>query len=145
MDDMRTGRCLCGAAKFTVQVPEASFAICHCSACRRWSGGPLMSVHCPGKAVLEDPSSLTWFRSSPWAERGFCRCCGSSLFWRLADDPDSMVVVTVDSLDEAGDIALKRHIYVDFMPDRYEFADDKPRITEAQLMEELGLDPPSDP
>ena len=44
-----------------------------------------------------------------------------------------------DALEEAGDIALHRHIYIDAKPDRYEFADDRPRITEAELMAELGI------
>ena len=101
-----------------------------------------MSVHCPGDAEFEDPDAVGWYRSSPWAERGFCKTCGSSLFWRMAEDHRAMLIVSVDSLDDAKDIKLHRHIYIDAKPDRYEFADDQPRITEKELMIELGIEPP---
>ena len=41
------GQCLCGTVSFEVDVPERTYSVCHCGMCRRWSGGPLMSVHCP--------------------------------------------------------------------------------------------------
>ena len=139
MSERRTGRCLCGSVAFSVSVPDPTYSICHCGNCRRWGGGPLMSVHCPGDVEFQKDEGLAWYRSSPWAERGFCNTCGSSLFWRLAEDHASMLIVAVDALEEAGDIALHRHIYIDAKPDRYDFADDRPRITEAELMAELGI------
>lgn len=139
MSERRRGQCLCGALRFSVSVPDPTYSICHCGHCRRWSGGPLMSVHCPGDAAFDDETSLRWYRSSQWAERGFCGTCGSSLFWRLAEQPEAMLIVAVDAFEDAADIGLHRHIYIDRKPDRYDFADSQPRITEAQLMAELGL------
>ena len=139
MSARRSGRCLCGSVTFTVSVPDPTYSICHCGYCRRWSGGPLMSVHCPGDVAFQSDTDLAWYRSTEWAERGFCRTCGSSLFWRMAEDPGAMLIVSVDALEDADDITLHRHIYVDAKPDRYEFADDRPRITEAELMAELGI------
>ncbi len=134
------GQCLCGAVEFAVDVPERTYSVCHCGLCRRWSGGPLMSVHCPAPDTewLND-EGLTWFQGTPWAQRGFCSRCGSSLFWRLAEQPEGMLIVSVDALDDGGEFALDRHIYSDAKPDRYDFADDRPRVTEAELMKELGL------
>ncbi len=139
MSKKRRGKCLCGTVRFSVSVPDPTFSICHCDYCRRWCGGPLMSVHCPGDATFDDDASLRWYRSSDWAERGFCGTCGSSLFWRLADDPGAMLIVAVDAFEDAGDISLHRHIYVDKKPGRYDFSDRQPRITEAELMAELGI------
>ena len=134
------GRCLCNAVEFEVDVPERTYSICHCDMCRRWSGGPLMSVHCPEPRTewLND-EGLTWYQGTPWAQRGFCSRCGSSLFWRLAQEPEGMLIVSVDALEDDGDFTLDRHIYSDARPDRYDFADDCPRVTEAELMKELGL------
>ena len=140
----RQGGCLCGAVRFEVSVPEAKYNICHCGACRKWSAGPLMAVHCPADAAFERAETLTWFRSSDWAERGFCGRCGSSLFWRLADDPGAMLIVAADAFDKTDDLELDRHIYVDAQPARYAFADRRPRITEAELMAELGIAPQGD-
>ena len=144
MSGRRSGSCLCRAVRFSVSVPDPTFSICHCGFCRRWVGGPLMSVHCPGDAEFDGEGDLASYRSSKWAERGFCRTCGSSLFWRLAEDPGAMLIVAVDALDDAEDMTLHRHIYIDAKPDRYEFADDRPRITEAELLAELGV-PAGDP
>lgn len=134
------GQCLCSAVEFEVDVPERTYSICHCGLCRRWSGGPLMSVHCPApKTEWLNDEGLTWYQGTPWAQRGFCSRCGSSLFWRLAQEPDGMLIVSVDALEDGGEFTLDRHIYSDARPDRYDFADDRPRVTEAKLMKELGL------
>ena len=134
------GQCLCSAVEFEVDVPERTYSICHCGLCRRWSGGPLMSVHCPEPNTewLND-DGLTWYQGTPWAQRGFCSKCGSSLFWRLAQEPEGMLIVSVDALEDDGDFTLDRHIYSDARPDRYDFADDCPRVPEAELMKELEL------
>ena len=134
------GQCLCSAVEFEVDVPERTYSICHCGMCRRWSGGPLMSVHCPEPRTewLND-EGLTWYQGTPWAQRGFCSKCGSSLFWRLAQEPEGMLIVSVDALEDDGEFTLDRHIYSDARPERYDFADDCPRVTEAELMRELGL------
>ena len=140
--ERRQGGCLCGNVRYEVSVPHAEYAICHCDMCRKWSAGPYMSVHCRGDDVgwIND-TRLRWFRSSKWAERGFCSTCGSSLFYRLANNPQMLLIVSVDSLDDASGITLKRHIYVDEQPDRYAFADTTPRITKAELMTEIGIKP----
>ena len=103
-----------------------------------------MSVHCRGTAKFINDEYLRWYRGSKWAERGFCSRCGSSLFWRLAEDPDAMLAVSVEAFDESDDLKLGRHIYVDAKPSRYEFDDDRPRVTEAQLLAELGITPAED-
>ena len=134
------GQCLCGAVQFEVDVPERQYSVCHCGMCRRWSGGPLMSVHChdPKTEWLND-EGLTWYQGTPWAQRGFCSRCGSSLFWRLAEQPEGMLIVSVDALEDADGFQLDRHIYSDAKPDRYDFADDRPRVTEAEVLKEVGL------
>ena len=140
--DQRKGGCLCGAVRFEIPVPTAKFNICHCGMCRKWSAGPFMSVHCSGEVRFDNEDGLAWYQGSPWAERGFCSKCGTSLFWRLAQNPDQMLIVSVEAFDEASDLTLERHIYIDSKPERYDFADSQPRITEAELMAELGVSPP---
>ena len=140
MTDRRSGGCLCGGVRYTVSVKEPQFSVCHCSMCRKWAAGPYMSVHCRGDDVAwESDETLKWYRSSKWAERGFCDRCGSSLFYRMANRPEMLLIVSVDSFDDADDITLKRHIYVDEQPARYAFADTTPRVTKAELMAEFGM------
>ena len=50
--------------------------------------------------VVEDPDGLlTWFRPVPEAGYGFCRRCGSSLFWEAAGDGGEWVAVCAGTLD----------------------------------------------
>ena len=140
-DSKRAGGCLCGGVRFEVPVPEPIFNACHCGMCRRWSAGPFLSVHCPGNVDFQVDDGLAWYQGSAWAERGFCSRCGTSLFWRLAAEPAQMLVVSVEAFDHADDMTLGRHIYSDAKPDRYDFADSQPRVTEAELMAELGITP----
>ena len=138
----RSGGCLCGAVRFEVAVPEAKFAICHCGMCRKWSAGPFMTVHTRGDQLrFFREEGLAWYQGSAWAQRGFCSLCGTSLFWRQAAHPEQDMAVSSEALDEADDLVLDRHIYVDAQPARYQFAGDEPRVTEAELMAKMGISP----
>ncbi len=137
----RSGGCLCGAVRFEVALTEEKFHVCHCGMCRKWSAGPFMALSCQGGAKFTKQEGLAWYRSSKWAERGFCAQCGTSLFYRLAENPDAMFVVAVESLDDAGELPLAQHIYVDSKPDRYDFADKQPRLTEAEFLAQIGVAP----
>lgn len=138
----RTGSCHCGAVTFEVTVPAPTFTICHCAMCRKLSAGPLMSVHAEGKIRFTKEEGMTWYRSSDWAERGFCGQCGTNLFWRLTDPTTPMLEISLEALHDIDDMTLERHIYIDGKPDRYDFKDDRPRVTEAELLKELGMTPP---
>ena len=48
------GTCLCSAIE-VVALERGDVGLCHCSMCRRWSGGLMLAMHCgqpssPGKA-----------------------------------------------------------------------------------------------
>ncbi|MEQ9349203.1 MAG: GFA family protein, partial [Alphaproteobacteria bacterium] len=80
------GQCLCGAVVFTIDGPLRPVVTCHCHMCQRFHGGPGPYTAAETAHIRFDgdapPSALTWHRSSDTASRGFCRTCGSSLFWR---------------------------------------------------------------
>ena len=76
------GHCLCGAVSFTS--PEArEIGACHCGFCRRWGGGPLLAVHCGPNVQFKGVDQITTYASSEWAERAFCKNCGSHLYYKL--------------------------------------------------------------
>lgn len=137
-----TGGCLCGKVRFEVGVPEKKFSLCHCGMCRRWTSGPFQSVHCDGDIAFAEDEGLAWYRGSPWAERGFCKACGTILFWRFTEAPEREIAVSVASFDGQDGWKIDRHIFTDAMPGYYDFADDRPRLTEAELMKELGIESP---
>lgn len=128
-----SGRCLCGAIAAEGS-GEPQITACHCEMCRRWHGGPSVSVRfSEGIAITGGEDSVGWFRSSEWAERGFCKTCGSTLFYRLVE--------TGEIMGEAGSFALPtglqitEHYFIDEQPDYYQFKDDAPRLTGAQVFE----------
>jgi hypothetical protein len=117
-----TGRCLCGEVRYVVTGPLRGVLACHCSQCRRTSGHYGAFTNAPAANLrLTAASSLSWYRSSPGAERGFCSTCGSNLFWReIGADTTS---ITAGTLDGPTGIAIDRHIFVADKSDYYTLTD----------------------
>lgn len=128
-----TGRCLCGAVSFALEKPVTDVSVCHCSMCRRHSGGPVIAAYDVGDVRIEGAENLTWYRSSDWGERGFCKVCGSNLFWRLLETGETFP--SAGALDDLSGVRLESHIFIDSKPDCYDFAGDAPRLTEAEVLE----------
>lgn len=134
MTQRLSGRCLCGAVTFTGK-PKGGMHACHCDFCRRWSGGVYLSVECVDLEVA-DPSALGVYESSEWADRRFCRTCGSSLFWVMKDS--GLTAVSVQAFDDPSAFAFKDEIFIDSKPCNYAFAGERPRKTGAEVMAEFG-------
>lgn len=114
---------------------ESHYHACHCAMCRRWSGGaPFFSVGCRD-VVLPSTAALGRYRSSSWAERGFCRECGSTLFYWLR--PTDTYAVSIGCFDDVDDLELSREIFIDRKPKSYALAGDHERWTEAETFERL--------
>ena len=88
-EQLYTGRCLCGGIGFTVRGPLRDVFDCHCHRCRRWTGHHMAATAAAvADLALEGEEQLAWFAPDEHAAYGFCRTCGSSLFWRAADAPE---------------------------------------------------------
>ncbi|ELU02717.1 hypothetical protein CAPTEDRAFT_96116 [Capitella teleta] len=136
------GSCLCGEVAFHGKAQQNSFGVCHCSMCRKWSGGVMMALPLGDSLVFDKGEDLvTYYRSSPWGERAFCSACGTSLGWRMASS--KAMVVSVMSLDEAADFSMDFQIFVDCNPGTYEFANETKMMTEAQFMESMQKNMPA--
>ena len=100
---------------------------CHCGQCRRTSGHFVAATAVAKDAlIIETGGSLEWFASSEFASRGFCRRCGSSLFWRpRAKDHVSIMAGT---LDKTAGLKAVEHIYVGDKGDYYDLEDDLPKL-----------------
>ena len=89
--DRQSGGCLCGAVRFTVAIMPTRTGACHCGMCRKWAGGPYMATDCGTDVTFEGADNIATYRSSPWAERGFCKTCGSNLFYRIVETGQLMM------------------------------------------------------
>jgi len=94
--------------------------------CQRWSSGPFFAVSASGVSFAGE-DNLVRFRSSEWAERGFCKVCGSNLFYRMHDKDD--YELCVGAINEKQDIVLSGEIFIDQKTDGFNFAGDHPRLT----------------
>lgn len=132
------GHCLCGAVSFTT--PDAKkIGACHCGYCRRWGGGPLLAVHCGVDVAFRGADQIAVYPSSRWAERAFCRKCGTHLYYKLLATGEYFVPAgTLDS----NDFEMDSQIYVDRKPDYYAFANRTRMLTEQQVVEQYA--PPGD-
>ncbi len=126
------GHCLCGAVKFSVKAINTSVDACHCGMCRRWGGGPLMCVDCGKDLIFEGEDHITVYDSSDWAERGFCRHCGSHLFYRLKESHGHQVPVGL--FEDQAKFHFELQIFIDHKPDFYRFENQTRVMTEAEVI-----------
>lgn len=127
------GKCLCGSIE--VSAPsQKEIGLCHCSICRRWSGGPMFVVHC-GSDVQFDGASPATYRSSDWAERGFCGKCGTHLFYHLLQNNEFILVA---GIFQDQDFELANEIFIDEKPAFYEFSNETHKLTGQQVFEQYA-------
>lgn len=133
----KTGKCLCGKVSITIKDFNSEVSACHCSMCRKWTAGPFLSVDA-GKGedlVITPETAVTRYKSSEWAERGFCSTCGTSLFYHgIFDDS---YYVPIDLFDEQEDAKLTTEIFYDNKAGYYDFANDTAKVTEAEIMAQV--------
>ena len=122
-----TGGCLCGAVRYEVAGPLRDVVNCHCAMCRRLHGG--FGPHSKARKRdlrITNAQGLAWYRSSDIARRGFCRLCGSGLFWEpFAQDATGILAGT---LDPPTGLRTLGHIFVGAKADFYEIGDGLPRF-----------------
>lgn len=83
MIDEARGRCLCGAVRFVARQVPATYSLCHCQMCRRWTGSTFAEVSVPTDQITwEGAAHIAIRASSDYSERAWCRVCGSSLYFR---------------------------------------------------------------
>jgi hypothetical protein len=133
-----TGRCLCGSVSFTAAQVDPGMHACHCRICRRWTGGPSISADAAGVTFI-GAAYLSVYESSAWGERGFCRKCGSSLFFRLQGS--DRYILNHGSFDNPGRLKVVGEIYIDEKPSSYDFHGEHERLTGEEFLASLGITP----
>lgn len=115
---MLRGSCLCGGVAYRVDAPVNHASHCYCTMCRKQHGaaaGSYANVPSAGFALERGYDLVTEYASSEQGRRGFCRICGSTLYWRSLAEPDA-VSVTLGTLDPDYDGPVEREIYTDTKP-----------------------------
>jgi hypothetical protein len=139
MSETSTGGCLCGAVRFTAMLRSRDVRACHCGMCRRWTAGPFLVLHCGGTVKIDDQSGLGIYRSSEWSERGFCKQCGTPLFYRLVGT--DFYAVSAEAFDDPKGFALTSQIFIDEKPAYYDFANATTNMTGAEVFAAFAPQP----
>jgi hypothetical protein len=108
------GTCLCGQIEFEVEAEPNTLRVCHCTSCKKLSGGagtvnfgvPSAAIH-----IVAGEELLQSFIPEGGSAKTFCRACGANLFgggW-----PDSeRSSVRVTTIEDPIDARVGAHIYV---------------------------------
>jgi len=137
----KTGHCLCGAVRFALRDPVAVFGGCHCEMCRRWAGSALLAVTAPARDIAwEGEEHVGRYQSSGWAERAWCKQCGSGLWYRVtAEGPHrGNYEIPIGLFDDQGDFAFTREIFIDRKTDAFAYSGNRETLTEAQVLAMYG-------
>lgn len=109
-----TGSCLCGTVRFEVTEDFLLVSACHCTSCKKLSGGTgTVSGRVPSAAIriLSGENAIRVYRPEEGSAKAFCGECGSNLFG--AGWPDSeFASVRLPLLDEPFDRKPERRIFV---------------------------------
>lgn len=128
------GSCLCGAIHLSVSLDNASVSACHCSMCRKWSGGPLMVVHSTQTLRLSgDTRASTIPPSGPSAASAAPAAPTCSIASRPAASTPCRWACSM-----ASDWALELQIYIDQKPGYYCFANQTRTLTGAEVQAQFS-------
>ncbi len=98
--------------------------------CRRWSSGPYFEVSCEN-VTFEGKDNIETIRSSEWAERAFCKVCGSNLYYRIVDSSEYQI--SAGLLDDTSELRLAMQVFIDNKPPFYTMADKTETMTEEEV------------
>lgn len=133
-DKILNGKCLCGAVTIVAHPARQHIEACHCDMCRRWGGIAFTGIQCGSDVSFGGEEHITRYSSSDWAERGFCKICGSNLFYHFT--PASNYSFPAGLFDNLEGFTLHEEIFIDEKPDYYNFAEDTVQKTGEEIIEE---------
>ncbi|WP_170304359.1 GFA family protein [Duganella radicis] len=116
--DYLHGGCLCGGVRYRAALPVSHASHCYCTMCQKQHGaaaGTYANVASAGLTVEQGGDLITEYASSDHGRRGFCRVCGSTLFWRSTETPDR-IAITLGTMEPEYAGAVARELFVENKP-----------------------------
>jgi hypothetical protein len=107
MSETYTGRCACGAVTYGFTTEPTFVANCHCTDCKRASGGEMATFVAVPETAFTVDGTTTSFSYGPSTDtcagqgldRVFCPACGSRVFTNNLKDGSGLVFVQQGTLD----------------------------------------------
>lgn len=129
-DSQIRGSCLCSGVSVELSKVPKTFTVCHCQMCLKWSGGVGMSIDAGERVRFSGEEFIGRYSSSEWAERGFCKNCGTHLFYRLKKTDHYFLFTGLfgDAISPQFDLQE----FIDQKPAYYAFANETRTLTKAE-------------
>lgn len=127
------GQCLCGAVTIELRDAHQEIDVCHCSMCQHWTGSMYAGIEGEDFTITGEDQVST-YRSSEWAERAFCKTCGSSLWYKFLPTDNRTFLAGLFDLPPG--LPIKQQIFVDEKPDWFDIAQKSPMKTGTQIIAE---------
>jgi hypothetical protein len=108
------GSCHCGGVKFELRDAPDTVRYCHCTTCKKLSGGGgTVNLRVPSASIriLEGEDLLQTYQPAEGTAKTFCLSCGSNLFgggWPESETSS----LRATTLDEPFRARLSAHVYV---------------------------------
>lgn len=131
------GSCLCGAIKLHIDSLDRDVIICHCQQCRKQTGHVVAATRALDSKLtvidrrIDGEECLTWYEASENAKRGFCKQCGSLLFWKLNGTEHTSIMA--GCLESPTHLKTISHIYTEDKGDYYDLNDNIPTFKQSSF------------
>jgi hypothetical protein len=129
---MLTGRCLCGSVRYRIAGKIGPAGFCHCSQCRQ-ANGSAFAANAPVRTryfeITAGSELVSEYESSPGKFRAFCSRCGSPMYSRREDTPESRNI-RLGSLEQDPARRPAAHVWVGSKAPWFEIVDSLPRFDE---------------
>jgi hypothetical protein len=124
-----TGGCLCGAVRYELSGRLSRASHCHCSMCRKHHGAAFGSYAAARRSEfrwLSGEDQIGRYEATPGVARGFCRRCGSTLFWDAVANA-AHFGLALGTVDGDPGVRPSLHIFVGSKAPWFEITDDVPQ------------------
>ena len=119
-----SGSCQCGKITFELWDFNPEYSVCHCTECRKWTGSFYACIAAKaGHYKISGAEHITWYIKAQKSEQGFCKHCGSAIFWRENADAANLdfAIGMLNNLDQ---LCPKRHIFCQSKANFYNIPED---------------------
>jgi len=116
--------CLCENIRFKVKLINLKMGVCHCSMCRKNTGGTGFSFfYSLTKPIFVNQKDLSIYNSVGIAERAFCNQCGTTIYYhRISDEGYCIPSGIIDNLNE-NEVIFDKDWYFSDKPKYYSFSE----------------------
>lgn len=96
----------------------------------------MYALHCGSGVEFGGSRVPATYRSSDWAERGFCPECGTHLFYHLL--PANEYILTAGLFQDVSGFELTSQIFIDEKPAFYTFVNETEDLTGEQVFAQFS-------